>query len=230
MSERVIGLIPAKTESARVPGKNWRPLGGEPLVNWTVEAALESEQLTEVWVIGQWSDPPVALPPPARWLQSPTVMGLPAEIEWALTELDAKPSDVVVQLLPTSPFRRGRHIDAALARWHELGPECSVISVTPEPDLARRLRYRPSPDSWLGSAFTLRDPGDLLVVSNGAVQVASVRWFWGKWIRGKSLGFHGGHTYGHDLPLPWGLDIDTEPDWRLAEAYASKMLEQEVAV
>ena len=221
---RVIALVPARTESARVPGKNWRELGGRPLVEWTVEAALESEAVTEAWVVSQWRKPPVALPPTAGWLCAPEVMGLPAELEWALKELEAEEDDVVVQLLPTSPFRSGRHIDAAYKYWRQLRGWCSVLSVTPEPDLGRRLRLISDSNGQV-----LHVPwaaNKQLVVSNGAVQVARVSWF-----RREPLGFHGPPpVYPLPLPLPWGLDIDEEPDWRLAQAYATEMAEQEVAV
>src|SRR5690606_6847583 len=38
----ISAIIPAKAHSHRVPGKNLRPLGGRPLVAWTIEAAMES--------------------------------------------------------------------------------------------------------------------------------------------------------------------------------------------
>jgi len=37
-----ICIIPARAGSKRVPGKNMRPLGGKPLVQWIIEAALRS--------------------------------------------------------------------------------------------------------------------------------------------------------------------------------------------
>ena len=48
----VFGLIPARGGSRRVPGKNLRPLGGRPLIDWTVRAALASARLDQVCVSG----------------------------------------------------------------------------------------------------------------------------------------------------------------------------------
>ena len=47
---RVLGLIPARGGSKRVPGKNVRLLGGKPLIGWTIEAALKSGVCSELLV------------------------------------------------------------------------------------------------------------------------------------------------------------------------------------
>ena len=39
---RVLALIPARGGSKGVPRKNLAPLGGRPLIAWTIEAALAS--------------------------------------------------------------------------------------------------------------------------------------------------------------------------------------------
>src|SRR3990167_3824862 len=41
----VLGLIPARGGSKRIPGKNLKMLGGKPMINWTVEAAKKSKYL-----------------------------------------------------------------------------------------------------------------------------------------------------------------------------------------
>ncbi len=38
----VLALIPARGGSKGVPGKNIRPVGGKPLIAWTIEAAKAS--------------------------------------------------------------------------------------------------------------------------------------------------------------------------------------------
>ena len=38
----VLGLIPAKRGSTRLPEKNIRPLAGKPLLHWTMDTARES--------------------------------------------------------------------------------------------------------------------------------------------------------------------------------------------
>ena len=46
--ESIVGIIPARGGSVRVPLKNVRDLGGKPLIAYTIEAALKSGVLDRV--------------------------------------------------------------------------------------------------------------------------------------------------------------------------------------
>lgn len=46
----VVGVVPMKGHSERVPGKNLRPIAGRPLFHWVVEALLEAEGVDQVLV------------------------------------------------------------------------------------------------------------------------------------------------------------------------------------
>ena len=46
----ILGLIPARGGSRRVPRKNLKPLAGRPLIEWTIEAAKRSAWLDEIAV------------------------------------------------------------------------------------------------------------------------------------------------------------------------------------
>ena len=48
-SPRVLGLIPAKGASTRLPRKNLRLLGGRPLIDWTIAAAKRRASATASW-------------------------------------------------------------------------------------------------------------------------------------------------------------------------------------
>jgi CMP-N-acetylneuraminic acid synthetase len=48
MSNRIVALLPMKAHSERVPGKNFRPMAGKPLVRWILDALLDVEVITEV--------------------------------------------------------------------------------------------------------------------------------------------------------------------------------------
>jgi CMP-N,N'-diacetyllegionaminic acid synthase len=47
---RVLGVIPARGGSKRIPRKNIRPLHNSPLIAYTIRAAQASELLT-TWVV-----------------------------------------------------------------------------------------------------------------------------------------------------------------------------------
>jgi len=149
----VIALIPARGGSKGIPRKNLAPLGGRPLLAWTIDAARDSGAVTRT-VVSTDDDEIAAV---ARDLGA-DVVARPAElardetpmadvIAAALAELG--PLDALVLLQPTSPLRRAEHVDAAVRLLRESGAD-SVVSVVEVPH-----RYRP------GSLMAL--DGDRLV-------------------------------------------------------------------
>ena len=49
-NERVIAVIPARGGSKTIPGKNIRPLGGKPLIVWSIEVAQQVSEIDRVIV------------------------------------------------------------------------------------------------------------------------------------------------------------------------------------
>jgi CMP-N,N'-diacetyllegionaminic acid synthase len=135
----VLGLIPARGGSKGFPRKNLAPLGGKPLIAWTLEAAHASDTLTSV-VVSTDSDEIAAAAYGSRVLARPPELArddtpMRAVAEHALDELGAP--DVLVLLQPTSPLRRSEHIDAAVRLLLDSGAD-SVVSVVEVPH-----RYAP---------------------------------------------------------------------------------------
>ena len=48
--KRVIAVIPARGGSKSVPGKNIRPLGGKPLLAWSIDVARQVSEIDRVIV------------------------------------------------------------------------------------------------------------------------------------------------------------------------------------
>jgi CMP-N-acetylneuraminic acid synthetase len=137
---QVVGLVPARAGSKGIAGKNLAPAAGKPLLQWTVDAALESETLTRVAVSTDWAKAATL----ARALGA-EVLDRPAElardetpmldvVRHALGELGR--CDVLVLLQPTSPLRRAEHIDGAVRLLLET-PADSVVSVVEVPHQLR---------------------------------------------------------------------------------------------
>ena len=137
----VLGVIPARGGSKGIPDKNLVPLGGKPLIAWTCDAARASRSLTDVVVTTD--DPRIAdvvrqrgvtrvISRPAPLAEDDTPM-LPV-LRHAVEEYERGGGqvDTVVLLQPTSPLRRGTHVDAAVALLNESGADC-VVSVTEVP-------------------------------------------------------------------------------------------------
>lgn len=222
---RAYGFIPAKDHSTRVPGKNLRPLGGRPLVFWTIDQALLSG-LSYVVVVCDGPEVTVAVAEQyegrVRIVQRPP--GMSGEVSatevtvWAARKLHGE-EEAVVQLLPTSPFRTHKHITEALTLW-ERDTRAAVVSVREVH--AKALRYEAPGTGWL---HRLRAPGadaerwpdespPRTLVSTGGIQVASAATL-------RILGrFHVPKTRAVTLDAVAGLDIDTEAEWTTAVALA----------
>jgi YrbI family 3-deoxy-D-manno-octulosonate 8-phosphate phosphatase len=137
-------VIPARAGSKGVPGKNLARVGGRPLLDWTVEAALEARCVDRVLV--STDDPAVREHVTATW---PGRVGLPARSpatasDTATTEsvlLDvlgtasAEGVDEIGLVQATSPLLRAEDLDGAYALLHS-GFD-SVLSVVRQ----RRFRW-----------------------------------------------------------------------------------------
>lgn len=122
----VIGLIPARAGSKRVPGKNVRLFGGHPLIAYTIAAALDSGVFTRVIV--STDSPEVA--DLCRHYGAETPFLRPVEyagdkspdIEWIRHTLrrlgnEGLQADAFSILRPTSPFRQPETIQRAWAKF-----------------------------------------------------------------------------------------------------------------
>src|SRR5262245_52152435 len=127
MSEQggVLALVTARGGSKSIPRKNLRPLAGEPLVVWSIAAALAARAVQRVVV--STDDPEIADVSRRAGAEVPFLRPSPlAEddtpdlpvFEHALHWLDATEGyrpDLVVHLRPTSPLRPPGLLDEGIA-------------------------------------------------------------------------------------------------------------------
>jgi len=147
MSAGVLAVIPARGGSKGMPRKNLRRLGGLPLVAHSIRAAGES-RLIDTFVVSTEDEEiaAVASAHGADVLRRPAELATDAAqnnavMRHAIAERAAGHRFVVL-LQPTSPLRRGAHIDACLAPLLA-GNARSVMTVTPvdhHPGKAVRLQ------------------------------------------------------------------------------------------
>lgn len=223
---RVLGLIIARGGSRGLPGKNLLPLGGRPLIAWSVRAGAEATLLDRVVV----STDSLEIAEAARRAGGEVPFLRPAAladdeaaveavIEHALATL-AGGYDTIVLLQATSPLRRGEDIDGCLRRlWEGGAPSC--VSVAPS---AKH-------PAWM---FSLGDDGRLVpfiaerpattrrqdvsqaYAPNGAVYAAEVDWL-------RRVGrFYAPETIGYVMPVERSVDIDTRIDLEWAEFLVSR--------
>jgi CMP-N-acetylneuraminic acid synthetase len=185
----ILGIIPARRGSKRLPRKNIAPLGDIPLIQWTFMAATLCKDLSKTVVTTDYD------------LVGVMARNMGLEVLWRPPELcvDEMPMLPVVRhalsaypkasafvlLQPTSPFRRAEHITEALTLWNRKGRRQAVVSVNPA--------GRENGAIFISSAESIRR-GDHIYDEAG-----------GQW-----------HPF--EMTAVESIDIDTEDDLRLAQA------------
>lgn len=120
----VLALIPARAGSKRVKNKNIRDLGGKPLIAYTIEAALKARSITRVVVSTDspaiariakkhGADVPFLRPKDLAGSHSTEYEFHRHALDW-LKENEGYAVDLVVNLYPTTPFRKSASIDRAV--------------------------------------------------------------------------------------------------------------------
>lgn len=136
----MLGVVPARAGSKRVPGKNTIPLAGRPLIAYTLEAVRQARRLartvvsTEDPAIAETArreggDVPFLRAPELAADDTPTVDVVLDALD-RVEAAEGVPYDAVCVLEPTAPFRTAGDIDAALEIWRAEGTE-SLIGLVP---------------------------------------------------------------------------------------------------
>jgi N-acylneuraminate cytidylyltransferase len=125
----VLALIPARGGSKSIPRKNICPFAGHPLMAYSIAAGLAAETVTRVIVSTDddeiagiarqfGAQVPFIRPPEFSQDDTPDLPVFQHALDW-LAEHENYQPEIVVQLRPTSPFRRVWHIDQAVNRLIE---------------------------------------------------------------------------------------------------------------
>ena len=215
----LLALIPARGGSKGVPRKNVMPIAGQPLIGWTIDAALASGVFNRVVVSTEDAEiaeaardcgAEVPFMRPAS-LAADDTPGI-APVLHALGELPS--FDAVVLLQPTSPLRSGEDIAGIVALASSSGAR-SVVSVS-EPDAHPQWTYRMGADGVLAAweppaGATRRQDLEAAYALNGAMYYAEC-----DFVR-ETGALVGPGTIGYPMPAERSIDIDTPLDWRIAE-------------
>ena len=221
---QVLGVIPARGGSKGIPNKNLALVGGRPLLAYTADAVKQSARLTRAIVstdderIAESArslglDVPFLRPPSLAADDTPMLPVLQHAMH--AMAADGFHADLIVLLQPTSPLRRGEHIDAAIV-WLERAGGDSVVSVVEVPHQFSPVSVMRLDGGWLfplldGSAIPRRQDKPRLYARNGpAVLVvrASV-------IAGGSL--YGNASWPLVMKPEESVDVDTPWDLSLVE-------------
>lgn len=120
----VLALIPARGGSKSIPRKNILKFAGEPLIAYSIAAGLAAETISRVIVSTDddetaaiareyGAEVPYTRPEAISGDETPDLPVFKHALEWLKSNEDYLP-DIIVQLRPTSPFRKKEHIDRAV--------------------------------------------------------------------------------------------------------------------
>ncbi len=203
-----LGLIPARSGSERLPGKNTIDLGGKPLIAWTIKAAQESAMFDRLAC--STDDHGIAAVAQSYGCE---IIERPKELAQAdsssmpvvMHAHDKIRSDRICLLQPTSPFRSPKDI-VHVYRLMDYTVADAVVSVSDAPS-----------DSVFDIGFGSRlRPKQGVVVCNGALYLIAADHLLnrGDW--------YNGVTYAYLMPKDRSLDIDTKADLERARAFLAQ--------
>lgn len=133
-NHNILGVIPARLASTRLPGKVLLPLLGRPMLQWVVEAALRCPQLDGV-VVATDAEEVTALCRTHGWECEMTAPELPSGTDRMRAVALRRPADIYVNIQGDEPLLQPAHV-AALLRPFERGPHVDITTVrvpcTPE--------------------------------------------------------------------------------------------------
>lgn len=196
---KVLGVIPARGGSKRLPGKNIADLGGKPLLKWTLDAAVESKVFDYLWVSSE--DEEIGAVAGDYWWKRPPELSkdTTASID-VLVEVASKHNvDVTVLLQPTSPFRTAKDIINSLDILVRNNADSVISTTEAQKDLAFQIR-------WANRLEALPN----VVVPNGAIYILTTEAL----NRGDT--WYSGRVYGYQMPKDRSIDIDNGTDLEIA--------------
>lgn len=226
----VLGVIPVRGGSKRIPNKNIRELGGKPLLAHTIEQAASSSVLDrclistddeEIATVAGYYDGDVPFMRPDHFATDTASSAdvVAHALEW-VNKQGHKPT-IVVLLQVTTPFRTSTDIDEAIKKLQQSPEAMSLVAVT-EYRAPPEWAFEIDADSRLQSHFSEYDVWDngpnrsqettTLYHPNGAVFAAQVEPF----LENPELYKH--PTISYKMPAERSLDIDEPHDLELARA------------
>jgi N-acylneuraminate cytidylyltransferase len=236
---KILCVIPARSGSKGIPGKNIRPFCGKPLIAWSIEQALASKYPLRVIVSTDSEEiAAVAREYGAEVLKRPAEISQDTSIDeefmvhalrW-LGEVEAYSPDILVHLRPTYPTRPAGIVDECIRVFLDLrGEYDSLRTLIP----VEKTPFKMYTLSEEGSAEPLvRRWGAIHEPFNNCRQVLPQAYAHNCCvdILKAELPLKGTMTGARIYPFLMGaecsLDIDTEADWRAAEMEASAKLER----
>ena len=227
-NEKILAIIPARGGSKGIPNKNIIDIGGNPLIKYTIDAALKSKMLTHCVVstdsdvISDVAKSCGAMVPFRRpdSLSDDKALSLPV-IQHAVNFMESDQGflyDAIVMLQPTTPLRQTKDIDNAIKMLFDTNAD-SVISVV-DVEGYHPLRMKRVVDgrliNYIDQGHEDMRPRQKLppvYIRNGAIYATRRN------IMMKKNSFSGVDSRAYIMPSDRSVNIDTYEDLLLAKSY-----------
>ena len=234
---RILGIIPAKALSTRVPDKNMRKVNGQTLVSRAMYSAYPcdavavcSESTNLLTYAGVFESGHLQNYPHLHLITLPTELTQPMcqlepVIQFAMDYVGIHQFDAFVILQPSSPLREQRDVKGAIGILTKSGCD-TVVSVSPSTHHYHFSGTVHKPADGIGMVFKpIRDISTrvlsqnlpTMVAENGAVYAFTKK----HWLATGSR--MGGDMRAMIMDEPHGLDVDYEKDLKLADIFLKGM-------
>ena len=223
--KRILAIIPARGGSKGLPGKNIKPLVGKPLIGWTIEQAISSKYVDEIYVstdsieIAKVAEEfgikvPELRPAELASDNAPSASFIIYTIE--KLEREGKNFDYIILLKPTSPLREVEDIDNSIEQLI-LNPEVdSIVGVSLNE--CAHPSFLVSVENGLLKPYlnemkaVRRQDNEVLYFFEGTIYISRVSTFLEK----KS--FYHRNTMPYYVPKWKSFEIDDTEDWFIIES------------
>lgn len=225
---KLIAIIPARGGSKGIPRKNLKCLCGKPLIQYTIESALKSKYISEIFLsteddeiaaFGNLLGLSVQYRRPIELAddKSPTIKTVLDALRWVQAETGVLPENTLV-LQPTSPLRTFEDIDGSVEKFYN-GNAPALVSVHEMHEHPYECVYgNGSTAKYLFSppdgVSRRQDYREMFFYINGAIYLAKTDFL----MRNNSF-LEMGNTQFFEMPRRRGIDIDTYEDLAIAEAF-----------
>ena len=223
---KVLGIIPARKGSKRVPNKNIRPFAGTTLTTLAIQQALEAKYLDTILVSSDSQEIlqltkqfqniiPIRRPNNLATDKSPAIDYMKHALNLLEMEYN-KTFDIIVIIQPTSPLRFGKNIDKTIELFMDNPDADSVVSIVPIEHMTHPQKLKIMRGNKLLPFIT--DEGDLPAtheLPNVFVRNCAVYLFKTSNIKNNIL--LGSNSLGYKMPSETAVDINTMIEFEFAE-------------
>ena len=215
----VLALITARGGSKGIPGKNLKLLSGKPLINWTIDAAINSKYIDRLILssddddiiqeaVSSGCEVPFKRPTELALDNSSSMDAVVHALENVEEEYD-----YLLLLQPTSPFRKTKQIDAIIEEGIELQSDI-VVSVC-EAKKHPAFMYSLDGDKLVPvmgvQAHKRRQDMPKVYEHNGALYFSRISYL----LEARSYNNEGARAFLMDNLS--SIDLDEKIDWEFAE-------------